>query len=1600
MSNGSADKKAQLIERITTILETRLPDGAGALAADFARVYFDRVPPEDLVDDDPEDLYGAVLAHWNLVRGVRLGETVVRVYNPTFEEHGWRSTHTVLDLVLPDMPFLVDSVGMELNRHGFTLHRLFHPVVKLASDEHGELARVLPPSAGEGVALAVMHFEIDRETDAGKLRQLATDIERILGDVSAAVEDWPRMLARMNEIAEDLDPARLPVPETEVEEVCAFLDWAADNHFTLLGYCAYLLAEVDGELLLQPEPGTGLGIRRAANTATSTSFNALPPAQRRMALEPRLLVLTKANAHSTVHRPVQLDYIGIKRFDDAGQVIGEWRFLGLFTSSAYQMSPLSIPVLRAKVRAVLDRAGFAAVSHSGKAIKHVLTTYPRDELFQATVDELYEAAMGIVHLEERQRLRLFMRKDAFERHVSAIAYVPRDRYNTELRVKMQNILMAALNGTSTDFVTEFGESVLARVLITVRTVPGQIPEYDAAALEQRMTEAMLSWEDGLRAALLDECGEGPGNALFNRYGAAFTAAYKEDFVPRSAVGDILRLERVREGAPLGIHLYRPLETPQGLLRFKLYGPQPIIALSDVLPMLEKMGLNVLEARPYEVEPRDAQALWVLDFDLREAPGIEVDVGAVREIFQDAFARVWNGSMENDGFNRLVLGAGLAWRAVVMLRAYAKYLLQTRAPFSQAYMEETLAKHAGITAQLAALFFARFDVDADDADQAAARVAGIESALEQVSVLDEDRILRRFLGVILATLRTNFCQTAADGGPKEYLSFKFDPSQVPELPLPRPMFEIFVYSPRAEAVHLRFGKVARGGLRWSDRREDFRTEVLGLVKAQQVKNAVIVPVGSKGGFVVKRPPAEREALMAEVVHCYKTLIRGMLDLTDNLVGGSVAPPPRVRRYDADDPYLVVAADKGTATFSDIANGLAREYGFWLDDAFASGGSVGYDHKKMGITARGAWESVKRQFRELDKDIQNEDFSVVGVGDMSGDVFGNGMLLSRHIRLVAAFDHRHIFLDPSPDTATSFAERERLFALPRSSWADYDASLISPGGGIYPRSAKSIAVSPEVRAVLDIDAERLTPTELISAILKAPVELLWNGGIGTYVKSSEETHADAGDRANDVLRVNGAELRCKVVGEGGNLGFTQRGRIEYALRGGRVFTDAIDNSAGVNCSDHEVNIKILLGLVVAAGDMTEKQRNVLLAEMTDEVAWLVLRQNVLQPQTINIAVREAPQLLGDHTRVIRLLEKAGRLNRAIEFLPADDEIAEREAAGRGLTAPEIAVLLAYSKIALYDELLASDVPEDPYLRMVLRSYFPRPLLERYAEVMDSHPLKREIIATVITNSMLNRMGSTFAFRVGEQSGASFPAIARAYTAAREMFDSTRLWDAIEALDNKVPAALQLDMISQSQDLLTRACLWLLRNRRQPLDIEGTVARFAPDISRLLSMKGLMPGAAGERLHRDAEALTAVGVPEDVAEWVASQDPLYATLDVIEVAAKAGLAAEQAALVYFSLVDQLDLDWLRHAISDLPTTTHWQNRARHALLDGLYTQQRRLAAGVLKHSEGGGEPADWLAAWGSRHQAGIERLKSVTTDLKAASKIDLAMLMVAIGEVGAVG
>jgi glutamate dehydrogenase len=1592
--------ETEQVDAVCARIRERLPDDQAAPCEAFVRQYYHWVPAEDLTDRDPLDLYGAAVAHWNLAQQRAPGEAKVHVYNPDFEQQGWSSPYTVVELVTDDMPFLVDSVTMELNRHGYGIDLVIHPVVRVRRDFNGQLIEVLATDADadDAIAESVLHAEVLREPDKEALNELSEQIKRVLEEVRVAVRDWGPMQEQMRALVDELarrPPA--PLDADELNETRAFLAWLADDHFTFLGYREYELLETDAGAGLQAHEGSGLGI---LSGPPQTAFTKLSEKALALAKAPHLLVLTKANSRATIHRPAYLDYVGVKLFDDDGHVTGEHRFLGLYTSAAYKQSPLAIPLLRGKVRGVLGGAGFPSDSHDAKALLEILETYPRDSLFQIETDELFEIAIGVLGLGERQRLRLFVRRDPLDRFMACMVCVPRDRFNTENRERVAEILVETFGGTQVDWSLHMSESVVVRIHYIIHLADGGPASYEVADVEAKLVQATRAWTDDLRDALIEEHGEELASQLFKRYESAFPPAYRADWVARSAVADIDRIEELGDGGPI-MSLYRPLEAHEDAVRCKLFSSGGV-SLSDVLPMFEHMGTRVVDEHPYEITPAGSGPIWIYDFGLRCAAE---DVETVRELFQDAFLGVWRGELENDGFNGLVLKAALSGREITIVRALAKYLRQAGIAFSDRYMEETLLTHPEIAAMLVKLFKLRFDPDGSDVERADAIAEQIEHAIDDVRSLDEDRILRSFLAVVQAILRTNFFRPGDDGDSRPFLSFKLDPSKVPVLPLPRPRFEIFVYAPRVEGVHLRGGKVARGGLRWSDRREDFRTEVLGLMKAQMVKNALIVPVGSKGGFVVKRPPAEggREALQEEGIACYKLFLGGLLDLTDNIVDGEVVPPPRVVRYDEDDPYLVVAADKGTATFSDIANGVSADYGFWLGDAFASGGSQGYDHKAMGITARGAWESVKRHFRELGTDIQTTDFTVAGIGDMAGDVFGNGMLLSPHTKLIAAFNHLHVFLDPDPDPEVSFAERKRLFELPRSAWSDYDASLISNGGGVFPRSAKAIPLSPQIKEALAIEDDELAPTELIRAILRAPVDLLWNGGIGTYVKATSETHGDVGDKANDVVRCNGAELRCRAVGEGGNLGLTQRGRIEYASsggpksEGGMINTDAIDNVAGVNCSDHEVNIKILLGSLVAAGDLTEKQRNELLVEMTDAVGEQVLYGSYTQTQAMSLALHQSASMLEVHERLIRQLEQVATLNREIEFLPTEEVLAERKSAHGGLLAPELAVVMAYCKIHLYTDLLESDLPEDEYLASDLKCYFPPPLRERYSEQMRSHRLRREIVATMVANQLVDRAGTTFVFRLAEETGTTPSILARAYAVAREVFDMPAFWEAVEALDNHVDAHVQLDMLIEARRLVERATRWLARANPSAINIAGTV-RYYKDGAKLLA--GALPDVldSGDRWRfaTRVDELETASVPADLAARVAGMSALLAVFDIVEVAAATGRPPQSVMAIYFRLGSRLELNWLRDRILELPRANRWQALARAALRDDLFALHRSLAQEVIETDGAGSDPDDAIDAWSAHHGAAVERCLAMLADIKGSREYDTTTLPVALREV----
>lgn len=1630
----------------------------GDLGAYLQRYYL-HTAPEDLTDRDPVDILGGALAHYRLAQERPQGTANVRVYSPSIDENGWSCTHSVIEVVTDDMPFLVDSVTNELSRQGRGIHVVIHPQMVVRRDLTGKLLEVLAVGRDDVAAQQAeaaqqagaasqesgkrqakekreklphdalveswIHVEIDRETDRDDLKDITSDLRRVLSDVREAVEDWQKMRGAALRIGDELaEEPTDDLPQEEIDEARELLRWLADDHFTFLGYREYELdAEQEQgkddkegeELALTPLPGTGLGILRSdpqqpgdQGHPVSPSFNRLPADARAKAREHRMLVLTKANSRSTVHRSSYLDYVGVKKFDAEGNVVGERRFLGLFSSAAYTESVRRVPVIRRKVSDVLDGAGFTPDSHAGRDLLQILETYPRDELFQTPADELRSIVTSVLYLQERRKLRLFLRQDEYGRYYSALVYLPRDRFTTGVRLRLTDILTEELGGTSVDFTAWNTESVLSRLHFVIRVRPGaelrQTTDAEVDRIEERLAEAARSWADGFSEALVAECGEEQAAELAQKYANSFPEGYKADFSPRAAVADLQHIEQLVRGGDeedFALSLYEPVGAAPGERRFKIYRTGRPVSLSAVLPGLQAMGVEVVDERPYELRCADRSHAWIYDFGLRmpdQQRGLDEEA---RERFQEAFAAVWTGRAENDGLNALVLSAGLTWRQAMVLRAYAKYLRQAGATFSQSYIEDTLRGNVHTTRLLVSLFEARLDPTRRRAgfELTDGILEELNGALDQVASLDEDRILRSFLTVISATLRTNYFQLADSGEPHTYVSMKLDPQAIPELPAPRPKYEIWVYSPRVEGVHLRFGKVARGGLRWSDRREDFRTEILGLVKAQEVKNTVIVPVGAKGGFVGKQlpdPAVDRDAWQAEGIACYKTFISGLLDVTDNLVAGEVEHPKDVARHDEDDTYLVVAADKGTATFSDIANEVANAYGYWLGDAFASGGSAGYDHKGMGITARGAWESVKRHFRELGHDTQTQDFTVVGVGDMSGDVFGNGMLLSEHIRLVAAFDHRHIFLDPDPDAATSYAERRRLFELPRSSWADYDTELISAGGGIHPRNAKSVPITPQVREALGIEqgVTKMTPHELMRAILTAPVDLLWNGGIGTYVKASTESDADVGDKANDAIRVDGQDLRVKVVGEGGNLGCTQLGRIEFATSGGRINTDAIDNSAGVDTSDHEVNIKILLNSVVADGDMTVKQRNKLLAQMTDEVGELVLRNNYAQNAALSNSLAQAPSLLLASQRQMRRLAKEGKLDRQLEFLPSDRQIRERLNNGEGLTQPEIAVLLAYTKITVTDELVGTSLPDDAYLKRLLYCYFPEALRERFAQQIEAHALRREIVTTVLVNDTVNVAGSTFVHRMKEESGALTEEIVRAHTAARAIFRLGDIWDEAESLDNQVPANVLTDVRLRSRQLVERGTRWLLNNRPQPLLLAETIELFSERVEAVWAeLPKLLKGDDLTWHQRVFDKLSGAGVPAELAQRLAGSAAAFSALDVVAVADRTGKELMDVAEVYFDLADRLGITQLQGRVSELPRADRWQSMARSSIREDLYAAHQLLTADVLAAGNGADTPEQRYQAWEEKNRAILVRARGTLDEIQGSETFDLANLSVAM-------
>ncbi|WP_194435022.1 NAD-glutamate dehydrogenase [Vibrio fluminensis] len=1591
-----------LLEKVYQLIQDKLELAQQPLVNQLAQHLFSNIAQDDLLERNESDLYGAVVSLWHHLNDKKPQDISVRVFNPTVSKQGWQSTHTIVEIVVPDGPFLVDSIKMALTRLDLASHLMLHGPTQIKRDKKD---KILSIEQGEGELLSIFHIEVDRLSDKQAMASLKEELLDILSDTQLVVTDWKQMVERLQFVTDQVEglQGKVEIERDHYEETIQFLRWLGDHNFTFMGYKEYDLINDNGEMELKPTTEKGLGLFSCEKRVRSVKLSEFPDSARLEAEKPFLLIVTKGNTPSRIHRPAYTDYIGIKKFDKNGKVVGEHRFTGLYTSAVYNQSVGGIPLIREKVQRILKASSYREGSYSYKALHNILENYPRDELLQAREEELLEVGMGVVQMQDRDMLRLFVRKDPFGRFFSCMVYVTKDRYNTELRRQTQKIFKQYFGcDQEVEFTTYFSESPLARTHYIVR-VDNNNMDVDVKTIERNLVEASSSWDDRLSDAIVANFGESKGLPLSKEYMRSFPRSYKEDVLAASAVADIERLESLNDDNKLGMLFYRPQElaSDSKAVRFKLYHRDEPIHLSDVMPMLENLGLRVIGESPYEIHKANGQVYWILDFSMLHKSDKTVDLREARDRFQHAFAAIWQGELESDGFNRLVLGASLTGREISILRAYARYMRQVGFPFSQQYIEDTLNHHPELAGDLVQLFKKRFDPKSKGSEKGQTTLINkITSQLEQVESLDDDRIIRRYMEMITATLRTNYYQLDEDKQPKPWLALKLKPSDIPEIPQPVPAFEIFVYAPDIEGVHLRGGKVARGGLRWSDRQEDFRTEILGLVKAQQVKNTVIVPVGAKGGFVCKRQAmlSSRDEIFAEGQRCYKRFIRALLDVSDNIIDGEVIPPKNVIRHDEDDPYLVVAADKGTATFSDLANSVSAEYNFWLGDAFASGGSNGYDHKAMGITAKGGWESVKRHFREMGINCQTTDFTAVGVGDMAGDVFGNGMLLSKHTCLVAAFNHLHIFIDPNPDSASSWQERERLFDLQRSSWEDYNADLISKGGGVFSRRAKSITLTPEIQKLLGTKKSSLAPNDLIKMILSMQVDLLWNGGIGTYVKASTETHMDVGDRANDVLRIDGKDLNAKVVGEGGNLGMTQLGRIEYALAGGRVNTDFVDNVGGVDCSDNEVNIKIFLNSLVANGDLTVKQRNVILESMEDEVGEIVLDDAYCQSESISVTDYQGVSLVKEQIRFIHAMEKAGHLDRALEYIPDDETLLEREKQGLGLTRPELAVLVAYGKMVLKEELVHEDIANDEFHAQLLVQYFPSELRRNYFTQMESHPLRREIIATALANQMVNEMGCNFVTRLQEETGASVVDIANAYVASREIFGLGTVLEEIRALDNTATTTVQYDMMFAVRRTLRRVSRWILRNRKGRQSVTALIDLYRADVDKVRQdLDTLLVPQEVEEHNQEAQAWVEQGMAAELANYVARLSSLYSVLDISTASTEKGIAVDKVAQLYFNLGDRLSLHWFLNQINNQAVDNHWQALARAAFREDLDWQQRLLTAQVLSC---GCQLADLdviqsLDDWIANNQLSLNRWESILNEFKVGSVHEFAKFSVALRE-----
>ncbi len=1590
------------LNNVAELIHQKVPKALAPLVDKFSQLLYGNISTLDLNNRNDSDMYGATLSLWNTLNEHKDQKPVIKVFNPQVSKHGWKSSHTVIEVVVCDMPFLVDSLRIALGRLGLTPHLMLNSPIKIVRDKSNKIVELSAASDNKIKATSTetaFFIEVDRITEQSLLNNIVKELGSVVSDISLTVNDWQAMKDKLSETISNVKKSTFTCSKEEHAETLEFLNWLQNDNFTFMGYRSYDMKSIKGDVALSAKNDTSLGLMKQSTGTKQRLLSELGEDAREVALGKNILVLTKSNSRSRVHRPALLDYIGVKHFDDKGNVLGEERFIGLFGSAYYTNSALDLPLIKSKVSAVLQASGFGQKTHAYKTLINILETYPRDEILQSNTPTLLNNVLGVFQMQERDYSGLFVRRDTFDRFYSCMVYVPRERYNTKLRIQTQALLKEAFGSDeNVEFTTYFSESAQARTHYIVR-VNSTKADINVKEIERNLNEAACSWDDKLATALNSNKGEALGKTLARKY-VHFPQAYKDEVLPGTALVDIDKFERLTSENTLEMLFYQPQEesSDSRLVKLKLFHSGEPIHLSDVLPILENFGLKVIGESPYAIKTANGEVYWILDFSMLLTGKGKFNLEKVQSLFQDAFAKVWTGKLEDDGFNRLILGAELGGREVSILRAFAKYERQIGGTFSQSYIEDTFSRYPSIAKLIIKLFNLKFDPKKKTSEKNITKVeADIETSLDNVANLDDDRIIRRVVEMVGATIRTNYFQADANNEEKSYISFKIEPKLISDIPKPVPAFEIFVYSPQVEGVHLRGGKVARGGLRWSDRREDFRTEVLGLVKAQQVKNTVIVPVGAKGGFVCKQlPQGTRQEIFEAGKECYKTFIRGLLDITDNIVAGEIVPPTSVVRLDEDDPYLVVAADKGTATFSDIANGISEEYNFWMGDAFASGGSVGYDHKGMGITAKGGWESVKRHFREMDVDCQTTDFTCVAIGDMAGDVFGNGMLLSKHIRLQAAFNHLHIFVDPNPNAASTYVERERLFNLPGCSWEDYNKSLLSEGGEIYSRSAKSLKLTPQIMKMLGTKKQSMAPIELIQALLSMQVDLLWNGGIGTYVKGSSETHLEVGDRANDALRINGKELKAKIVGEGGNLGFTQLGRIEYAAHGGRINTDAIDNAGGVDCSDKEVNIKILLNTLVQNGDLTVKQRNKLLYDMTEDVSVKVLEDCYRQTHSLSITAMRGGSQLKEQSRFIHELERTGKLDRALEFIPNDDEIADRLVKGVGLTRPELSVLLAYNKMVLKDDLVCPEITGNSYYDKFLVEYFPQMLQQKYLTEMQSHPLRAEIIATQLANAIGNDMGFNFVNRMFEETGETVAEIANCYTVASNVFGMADMWKKIEALDNKIPTAVQTEMLFQIRRTVRRATRWFLRHRNKALDVAESIKFYRSTfIDLTTNLYSYMTEGDCEQLKQAEEDLIKSNVPDDIASYVAKLSSIFSTMDIAELTAEDSRDVSVVATTYFELGARLDLHWFLDQITRQPVANHWQALARSSYREELDWQQRSLTSVILRADCKSKKTDELLDNWFKENKQSLGRWKHILSEFRIGETHEFAKFSVALRE-----